>query len=145
VDYESMTMRELQEECRRRGLPSGRAKAELVQRLTDADTAEAGSADDDFNDGGMLAADLTAAVNETVEPEPVLPQPKPRATAVPMGLFRMDFDAEPDGPDEETHLAYRQATTQAARDAGAVPRGDAYLAATTGGRWVYEVRVRQGS
>ena len=57
--------------------------------------------------------------------------------------FRLDFAAEPDGPDEETHLANRHATVQAAIEAGHLPRGDARLAATVNGRWVYEVSVRQ--
>jgi hypothetical protein len=60
-----------------------------------------------------------------------------------VGVFRQDFEAEPGGPDEETHLAYRQATIQAAVEAGHAPRGDARLAVIADGRWVYEVAVRR--
>lgn len=133
-----MSTRELQEECRRRSLPSGRVKAELVQRLTDADTADAGSADDDFEADTLPTEPADAAV-----PEPAKPVSAPPAAIAPVGVFRQDFEAEPGGPDEETHLAYRQATIQAAVEAGHTPRGDARLAATVDGRWVYEVSIRR--
>lgn len=129
-----MSTRDLQEECRRRGLPSGRVKAELVARLVEADGAEVVSADDDFDDNAH-PADSTDAVDETADPEPVSPQP-----AAP-GVFRLDFQAEAGGPDEEAHLAYRQATIQAAIEAGHLPRGDAYRTGTVDGREVYEVAV----
>lgn len=132
-----MATRDLQEECRRRGLPSGRVKAELVQRLTDAD-ADAGSADDDFDDS---TAGSTHVVDETAHPEPVQPASAPPAEPSPPGVFRLDFAAEAGGPDEETHLAYRQATLQAAVEAGLVPRGDAYRTGTVDGRELYEVAV----
>jgi hypothetical protein len=135
VDYEQMSTRELQEECRRRSLPSGRVKAELVQRLTDADTADAGSTDDDFEDDTLPTEPADAAAPEPASAPPVL--------IAPAGAFRQDFEAEPGGPDEETHLAYRQATIQAAVEAGHTPRGDARLAATVDGRWVYEVSIRR--
>ena len=135
-----MSTRDLQEECRRRGLPSGRVKAELVARLTDADAAEAGSADDDFADD-TLPADSTDAVDEAPTPEPV--QPVSALPAAP-GVFRLDFQAEAGGPDEESHLAYRQATIQAAIEAGHVPRGDAYRTGTVDGREVYEVATGGG-
>lgn len=118
-----MTAGELQEECARRGLPSSRAaKAVMVQRLLD-------------DDAGPDAPDGT---------EPTAPDSKPAADA-PVRSFRKTFTAEPGGPDEETHLAYRKATIQAATEAGLTPRGDARLADTRGGVWVYEVSVRQGA
>lgn len=130
-----MSTRELQEECRRRGLPSGRVKAELAQRLTDAD-AEVVSADDDFADELLPAGETDAADPEPVQPVSALP-------ATP-GVFRLDFEAEAGGPDEETHLACRQATLQAASEAGYVPRGDAYRTGTVDGREVYEVATGGG-
>lgn len=135
-----MSTRELQEECRRRGLPSGRVKAELAQRLTDADAANAGSADDDFDDS-TPSADSVDVADETSAPEPVQPASAPPAEPSPPGVFRLDFEAEAGGPDEETHLAYRQATLQAAVEAGLVPRGDAYRTGTVDGRELYEVAV----
>jgi hypothetical protein len=140
VNYEQMSTRDLQEECRRRGLPSGRVKAELVQRLTDADAAETVSADDDFDDNAH-PADSPDAVDETADPEPVQPASAPPAAP---GVFRLDFQAEAGGPDEESHLAYRQATIQAAIEAGHVPRGDAYRTGTVDGREVYEVATGGG-
>ena len=135
-----MSTRDLQEECRRRGLPSGRVKAELVQRLTDADAGAPGSADDDFADD-TLPADSTAAVDEAPAPESV--QSVSALPAAP-GVFRLDFEAEAGGPDEEAHLAYRQATIQAAIEAGHVPRGDGYRTGTVDGREVYEVATGGG-
>lgn len=130
MDYEAMTAGELQEECARRGLPSSRAaKAVMVQRLLDHDTEQ------------QTAPDQTgtaAPASTTSEPAAVAP------AVAPVTAFRKMFNAELDGPDEETHLAYRQATIQAAAEAGLIPRGDARLADTRDGVWVYEVSVRQG-
>lgn len=122
-----MTAGELQEECARRGLPSSRAaKAVMVQRLLDDDTE-------------VKAPDETGPVT------PDGPSADEYPAGAPVRSFRKTFTAEPDGPDEETHLAYRQATVQAAAEEGLVPRGDARLADTRGGVWVYEVSVRQGA
>lgn len=145
-----MSAGELQGECARRGLPSSRAaKATMVKRLTDHD-AEQGA------DGGIIAGPAAeAAAEDTVlapltVAESVVPaeamqdaQISP-ATAEAARAFRQTFDAEPGGPDEETHLAYRQATVQAAIDAGHQARGDARLTGTHDGLWVYEVAVRPG-
>lgn len=135
-----MSTRDLQEECRRRGLPSGRVKAELVARLVEADGAEVVSAEDDFADD-VLPADSVDDADEAAVPEPV--QPVSAQPAAP-GVFRLDFQAEAGGPDEESHLAYRQATIQAAIEAGHVPRGDAYRTGTVDGREVYEVATGGG-
>lgn len=149
MDYEAMTGGELQKECARRGLPSSRAaKAIMVKRLTDHD-AEQGAA------VGVLASPETAQEEagtvlaprlgtESVIPAHVIKDTQAGLTAAdPVRAFRQTFPAEPDGPDEETHLAYRQATLQAAADAGYRTRGDARLAATVGDRWMYEVSVRR--
>lgn len=130
MDYEQMSTRELQEECRRRGLPSGRAKTELVERLTEHDTE---------------AADAPA-MPQAPAPNAPLPSVSPgdRAHSVPAPVVqRLQFPAGPEGPDEEEHLAYRQAVIQAALKAGRIPRGDAYRVGTAGGYEVYEVRLRQ--
>ncbi len=55
MDYEQMTTPQLQQECKRRGLPSGRVKAELVARLTEADATGDAGPDVDFDEGGILA------------------------------------------------------------------------------------------
>lgn len=141
MNYEQMPTRELQEECRRRGLPSGRIKAELVARLTEADEAGDGSAEDDFVDD-IPQQSTPEAPGETVATVEE-PAATPPSGAVVSSVFHLDFPAEPGGPHEEDHARYRQATIQAAADAGLVPRGDARLAATVDGRWVYEVLVRQ--
>ena len=133
MDYEAMSIRELQEECRRRGLPSGRVKAELVERLTGHDADEGPSLAD-----GDYALSSTAVREAAAEANLELPEaPAPRA-------FRLEFPAELGGPDEEVHLACRQATVQAAIEAGLIPRGDARLAQVQGDVWVYEVSVRAG-
>jgi hypothetical protein len=143
MDYESMTARQLQEECRRRGLPTARAKADMVQRLTDAD-AQSAAFEDDFADGSVPEASTAPAVNDTADPEPVTPVRAVKAPAAsPPGVVHLTFPASPEGPDDAAHLANRQAVLKAARDAGWEPRGDAYRTATVGGRHVYEVRVRQ--
>jgi len=131
VDYEAMSGGELQKECARRGLPSSRAaKAIMVKRLTDHD-AEQGNAE---STEVPRAADVAAQIVQDIQA--ASPAPHVR-------VFQQTFPAERGGPDEETHLAYRQATLQAAADAGHHTRGDARLAATVAGGWVYEVSVRR--
>lgn len=119
-----MSVQELRAESQRRGLGTARARADLIQRLTDDDAASDTPAED-------------GPADEAV--------PLPELASSPAGprAFRQDFAAEAGGPDEETHLAYREATVQAAIEAGHLPRGDARLTATVDGRWVYEVSVRQ--
>lgn len=135
-----MSGSELQEECARRGLPSSRAaKAVMVQRLLDHDAENDSPSAQPYGEGGVLTPALTEAVNDSGAPEPVVGPP----TAAPIRVFTKTFPAEPDGPDEETHLAYRQATLAAATDAGYQTRGDARLAAIRDGDWVYEASVRQ--
>lgn len=142
MDYEAMTGGELQEECARRGLPSSRAaKAVMVQRLIDDDATRTSEASTPYDEGGILQPAMTEAVNDSGAPEAVA---APSAEQ-PVQAFRKMFDAEPGGPDEETHLACRQATVQAARAVGHTTRGDARLTETRDGVWVYEVSVRQGS
>lgn len=128
-----MTASDLQEECARRGLPSSRAaKAVMVQRLREHDEQEGGT-----------PPGATAQPAAPHEPDAAAP-PAPKPDARP-GVFSKTFHAEPGGPDEETHLAYRQATIHAAAEEGWQTRGDARLTATVDGRWVYEVTVRRPS
>lgn len=122
MDYSEWTVRQLQDECRARGLPTARAKADMAARLTQHD-AQAGG-------------DEPAAAPEPAEDAP---------QAAVVRAFRMDFPAEPDGPDEETHLAYRQTTVQAAIDAGHIVRDGGRRVGRVGGREVYEVIVRAPS
>ena len=60
MDYDAMSTPELQQECKRRGLPSGRVKAELIARLNEHDATEAGM-EDDFAD--MPAVEATPDVD----------------------------------------------------------------------------------
>ncbi|MFI5473204.1 hypothetical protein ACIA6D_23560 [Streptomyces cacaoi] len=137
MDYEAMTAGGLQEECARRSLPSSRAaKAVMMQRLLDDDATRTEAP----SEQGDIVPAPTEAVNDSATPEPVVTPP----AAAPVSVFRKTFDAEPGGPDEETHLAYRQDILQAAANAGLTVRGDARLAESSGGVWVYEVSVRQG-
>lgn len=131
-----MSAPQLRAESQRRGLGTARSRAELIERLTSDDTANDAGAAEDFDDLPPTPAEETPATQAAPPPEPAVSPAGPHA-------YRMTFPAEPGGPDEETHLAYRQATVQAAIDAGHTPRGDARLAATTDGRWVYEVSVRR--
>lgn len=135
MDYEQMSVQELRAECQARGLGTARSKAELVQRLTDDD------GNDDQPSGGVVETE-DAAADDTLPapisgPDYVLPA---RSLA---GVFRMEFPAEPGGPDEETHLAYRQAAVQAASDAGLTSRDGGRLAETSDDTWVYEVLVKR--
>ncbi|MFD9464373.1 SAP domain-containing protein [Streptomyces sp. NPDC060027] len=130
-----MSVTELRAESARRGLGTARARADLIQRLTGHDGEQQPSlAEGEYVLSGE-AVRKTAVSAETIS-QAGAASASPRA-------FRQDFEAEPGGPDEETHLAHRQATAQAAVEAGHLPRGDARLAATVDGRWVYEVSVRQ--
>lgn len=138
MDYESMSARQLQEECRRRGLPTARAKADMVQRLTEAGAAQP------YDDGGVLPTGVVTVVNETGTSEPVIPAPDPESPApAPPMTVRCTFPAGPEGPGEEEHFAYRQTTIQTAIEQGLTPRGDAYRTGTIDGYEVYEVRVRK--
>lgn len=121
MDYEQLSVSELRDACQARGLGTARSRAELIQRLAD---------------------------NDQQASDPAQTSPEPPGEAVQPGgptsfTFLHSFPAVPDGPDEETHLACRQATAAAAVAAGLRPRGDARLASTRGGTWVYELFVRQ--
>lgn len=137
-----MGVRELQAEAKRRGLGTSRARADLIQRLTEHDAQDDATLEEDFTgrpgpeeepvSGGEVTASPPPPTESVAEPAPA-----------PIRAFRKTFQAEPGGPDEETHLAYRDATRQAAIEAGLIPRGDARLAETGDGVWVYEILVRQ--
>jgi hypothetical protein len=151
VDYESMSTPELQQECKRRGLPSGRAKAELVGRLVEDDGAQLGVVAEPDTD---LLADVV--VHDEVPSAPGHTGDAPDAdpvgilvagaadTPAPPAVFRLTFPAGAEGPSEDEHLRYRNETIAAATAAGHVARGDARRAGTVGGREVYEVSVRRG-
>jgi len=129
-----MTASELQQECARRGLPSSRAaKTAMVQRLREHDE-QAPAVDTQAGDVAEPDAGPEPDAGAADAPDPDHPR---------QSVFLKTFDAEPGGPDEETHLACRQATRQAAAEEGWQTRGDARLTATSGGRWVYEVSVRR--
>lgn len=134
-----MSVQELRAESQRRGLGTARARADLIQRLTDHDTERDGIVESDFADTAGAGED--AAVSGELTP----PAEAGDTGASPERVrsFRKTFQAEPGGPDEETHLAYRDATRRAAVEAGLIPRGDARLAETRDGAWVYEILVRQ--
>jgi len=138
VDYQAMSGSELQAECARRGLPSSRAaKAVMVQRLLDHDAQSTTADSADTPPAGGVIEGAQPADTDTV-PAP-LSGPE---SVLPTRVFQQTFPAELGGPDEETHLAYRQATLVAAADAGHQTRGDARLTAVRDGEWVYEVSVR---
>jgi len=153
VDYSELTTPQLQAECKRRGLPSGRVKAELVERLAAAD-AEEPRPDDDFADAAMTVEDEPETVvnemfpqPEQTAPQPIAPQrtvsvPDP-APGVPPSVFQHTFPAIPEGPNDDQHAAFRAQTRQAAAEAGLTVRGDARRVGTVDGREVYEVSVRR--
>lgn len=140
MGYEAMSGSELQQECARRGLPSSRAaKAAMMQRLLDDDAereAPNGQPKEDSD------APVPPPAETAADSSPSEQTGRPQAEET-VRVFTKAFPAEPDGPDEETHLAYRQATLAAADDAGYQTRGDARLAAVRDGDWLYEVSVRQ--
>lgn len=149
---------ELQQECKRRGLPSGRAKADLVARLVENDAAGEQGADDDFADSPTVAepdVDLLRDVVihdviPAVAPPPevaVSPQVEPVLESapekVPPTFFRRSFPARQEGPSEQEHLDYRRLTREGALDAGLSPRGDGRRIGTVDGFEVYEVSIRR--
>ena len=136
-----MGVQELRAESQRRGLGTARSKADLIQRLTEHDAQQNTTAEDDFTED---AAPSGAPAKPTPAAEPEATARADSAPA-PIRAFRKTFQAEPGGPDEETHLACRDATRQAALEAGLTPRGDARLAAASDDVWVYEILVRQVS
>lgn len=152
MDYEQMTTPQLQAECKRRGLPSGRVKADLIARLTEADGAGEGSADEDFDDSAtVVLADGEEVPRPDVavaaQPDLLPPAPEPFDTRepepAPPSAFRATWQLGPGGLDEATHAALRQRTIDAAAAAGHSPRGDAYRVGTTADGEVYEVNVRR--
>ncbi|MGY0062840.1 SAP domain-containing protein [Streptomyces sp. LZ34] len=151
MTYESIPIRDLQAECKRRGLPSGRAKAELVQRLTDDDANQASTPEPDLQ-VEQEPETVVTEVNEQPladtgrkpEPQPT-PMPvvaEPREGVVAPTVFRQAFPASPEGPSEDQHDTHRRDTRQAAVDAGHTPRGDARRIATVDGHDVYEISIR---
>ena len=157
MDYQSMSTPELQQECKRRGLASGRVKAELVARLGEHDVAE-GGADNDFVDTPAVEAipdvdllrDVVVHDVVTVDAPPPpthsdgpapLPDPAPEGP-VPTS-YRCSFLARPDGPSEAEHLDYRRRTRDAAVGEGLSPRGDARRTGTVDGHEMYEISIRQ--
>lgn len=153
MDYSDMSTPQLQAECKRRGLPSGRVKTELVDRLTEDDAA--GESDRDFADVEMTVEPEPERVVHEVWPQPERTTPEPAAPpspapvipdpapGLPPGVFRRTFPAGHEGPNDDQHTRFRAETRQAAADAGLVPRGDAHRVGTVDGCEVYEVSVRQ--
>lgn len=139
MDYESMTTRQLQELCRSRGVPTSRAKADMVARLTADDSLP----DVSLTEGEfVLSASAVRAVGAQADHHGLGDTPNSEQLVAP-GTFQMTFPATDGGPDDEEHLANRQATLQAAREAGFETRGDAHRTGTVGGQHVYVVGVRQ--
>lgn len=140
MDYEAMTTPQLQAECRRRDLPTSRSKGVLVGRLRDADAA-AGAPE------LTVEAEPTRVVTEPVPrdaPAPVRVEDRRRGwQPAPPTVFRRTFPVCPGGPDEVQHAAYREATLDAAVDAGHEPRGGAYRIGTTPDGEVYEINIRR--
>lgn len=134
-----MGVQELRAESQRRGLGTARARADLIQRLTDHDAQHEGTFEDDFTEG-VVPSDAPAELTASAETGTAA---RADSSPAPIRAFRKTFTAEFGGPDEETHLAYREATRQAAVEAGLIPRGDARLAEAGDGVWVYEISVRQ--
>ncbi|MEV0220890.1 SAP domain-containing protein [Streptomyces sp. NPDC050704] len=160
MDYEQMTTPQLQAECKRRGLPSGRVKAELVERLTAADTedeavpvAESPDVADSSDTPTVILSDgeQVPQPDVTVDAQPDLlpPAPEPFETHEPEpaapASFRRTWLLGPGGLDEATHTQLRQQTREAAVAAGHTPRGDAYRVGTTADGEVYEINVRRRS
>jgi hypothetical protein len=152
MDYEQMTTPQLQAECKRRGLPSGRVKNELVARLAEADAASEDSADDDFGDSATVVLNdgesaVRTDVPVTAQPDLLPPAPEPftphEPEPAPPSTFRATWPLGPGGLDEATHATLRRQTLDAAAQAGHTPRGDAYRVGTTADGEVYEVNVRR--
>jgi hypothetical protein len=134
VDYESMSVRELQQACRQRGLPTARDKDTMVARLGESDAA------DQYEDGDALQPDAATTTSTSGQPEPVVPA----ADVVPV-VHRERFPAREGGPDDAEHLACRASTIAAAQAHGYTTMGDAYRVATVDGMYVYEVHLRRGA
>lgn len=133
-DYETWPIRQLQDECRDRGLASGRSKADLVARLQECDVAS--------SDGLVVA--------ESDVPPPAAPpvvEPQEPELAVPgASVFRRTFPIVPGGLDDASHLDYRRRTWEAARADGLSPLGGelgARRAGTTPDGEVYEINLRR--
>ena len=139
MDYEQLTQKQLQDECRRRGLPTGRMKAEMVQRLADYDVAQADDGTDDFDEPIALPPAEAQTANAPDGPDPEMPAPVGPSTP---GVHQCRFPAKSEGPTEPEHADYRRRTLDDAVALGLNPRGDAYRTGTVDGFEVYEVRVR---
>lgn len=142
MDYEQMTTPQLQAECKRRGLPSGRVKAELIERLAEADGQ--GTPTVVLSDGEQVPRpDVTIAAQPDLLPPPPEPFTPREPEPAPPAVFRATWQLGPGGLDDATHAVLRQQTRDAASAAGHVPRGDAYRVGTTADGEVYEVNVRR--
>lgn len=151
MGYESMGLRELQAACKSRGLPSGRSKAELVQRLTEHDIDPPEEPELRVETEPETVAREVVQQPPVTTPAPTAAPPMPVVVAEPPeGLmaptvYQQTFPATPDGPSEDQHAAHRRDTRQAALDAGHAPRGDARRVSTVDGQWVYEISIRRPS
>lgn len=142
-----MSVRELQQACRQRGLPTARDRDTLVARLEEADS-EKGTpvveaahefSGDAYEYGGILQPGLSEATNTSGQPEPVVPA----ADVMPV-VHRETFPAREGGPDDAEHLVCRASTIAGAQARGYTTMGDAYRVATVDGMYVYEVHLRRG-
>lgn len=135
-EYETWPVRQLQEACRERGLPTSRAKADMVQRLRDNDVTE--------------PPQVEVIAESDVPPPPVPPVVEPEAPAPAVAgapVFRHTLPHVHGGLlDDASHLDYRRRTYEAAIAQGLQPRGGelaAHRVGTTTDGEVYEIDLRR--
>lgn len=135
MDYQSMGVRQLQQACRDRGLPTARDKDTLVARLTEAETADS---DVSYEDGGVLEPGWVERANTSVQTEAVVPLAAEPVTPV---VWRERY---PGGPlTDATHQGNCAAVVAAAQALGYTTVGGGYRAGTVDGQHVYEVHLRR--
>lgn len=127
-----MGVRQLQQECRDRGLPTARDKETLVARLTEADSGPGPH----LGEGEHVLS--REAVREAASAAAFTP-PGPAPV-----VHREVFPARDGGPDDAEHAACRASTIAAAQAHGYTPQGDAYRVGTVDGMYVYEVHLQRG-
>lgn len=125
MSYEELSMRELQTECKTRGLHTGRSKGELINRLNADDREKSGAVE---------------------EPTEIYAEPEvPEATYVD-GVLEVVYPLYGQPFTDELHMKLRLDTYLAALGRGYfVPAGiyAAWRIRSEGGNHTYGIRVRE--
>lgn len=148
MDYTTLKVKELQELCRSRDLPTARAKADMIKTLTEADAATEiedfyGDEPAPLPDGVLPASEPEPEEVDLVKaPEPVEDDTEALDYWVTDGGFTQRYDRHGKLDDRE-HVHNLTTVRNAAFEAGFDAYGPAYRVTDSDTEtWVYRINVR---